>query len=232
MTHDDPFTLDGRPDGEPRDVRLGDAHPLPLTFCPKCARAVWPIGRGQCPGCGRVLDRNFAARRHPANERRIDQLKAAFIAEFRPPTFSLELLCGQLASATEQLEHTRPSGIEWTRLTSVAQSLRADLRAAAPSSRPTRVFDVLPELADRAEQLARVARQFAADDAARRAARGTPPPTPEAPEREQPEPESHTPGEAAQRRGMWPDGLTTPRPGGEVSGTSTPPLMCSKQECY
>src|SRR4029079_15329042 len=103
------------------------------------------------------------------NRLRRDELAAEFVADYRPETPRLRAMCAQFAAIVEQLEVLKPGSTEHQRLVVLSQTLGDALEA---SRRPPCTLDALDdlspsELADRADQLARAARQFAEDDAAR-----------------------------------------------------------------
>lgn len=119
------------------DTAIGSERPivglqpqpdLPITFCKHCELDVRPINKGQCPRCGRLLRTNYAARKHPVNILRVDQLYQTIVQEY-PPATAVEaaIVHRQLALIQEQLESVRCGSVEWARLVSVAQTLRTTL---------------------------------------------------------------------------------------------------------
>jgi hypothetical protein len=103
---------------------------LPETWCAHCKVDVQPRGKGLCPRCGRFLRQSFAARKHPVNLARRDELHNENIAEYKPQTLHLRRACRWLANITERLEHVKDGTPEHQRLVDMWTHLTATLEAS------------------------------------------------------------------------------------------------------
>ena len=66
----EPPTDDDRAAGDPLAspetlAPLGQPDQLPLSFCAKCARPCWPVGKGFCPACRRIVKGATIRTKHP-----------------------------------------------------------------------------------------------------------------------------------------------------------------------
>jgi hypothetical protein len=115
---------------------LGEPDTLPPTWCRKCEAEVKPIGKGNCPRCGRVLKGSFLARRHPVNKLRRQQILEKLVSEHRPQTTMAFANCSHLAGILEQLEVLKPGSTEHQRLVQLSQTLADALDARSPANSP------------------------------------------------------------------------------------------------
>ena len=123
----------------------GEPGTLPEVWCRKCEATVLPAGKGRCPKCNAFLRLNFAARKHPVNKLRRQQLLDKFVSDYRPNTQRLQSMCEQYAGVVEQLEVIKPGSPEHQRLVQLSQLLGAALeesRTATSASAGTSGVDL------------------------------------------------------------------------------------------
>ncbi|MEQ1757594.1 MAG: hypothetical protein ABL986_04700 [Vicinamibacterales bacterium] len=145
----------GHRDG-PADLAhlIGEPGTLPATWCKQCAAEVLPVGKGRCPRCNTFLRLNFAARKHPVNKMRRQQILDKLVAEYTPQTTMLTATCEHLAGILEQLETMKPGSTDHQRLVQLGQLLGAALEEAKPA-RPTSSLPGLASMPVPALELAR-----------------------------------------------------------------------------
>ena len=111
----------------------GEPGTLPATWCKQCAAEVLPVGKGRCPRCNSFLKLNFAARKHPVNKLRRQQLLDQLVSDYEPRTTMWRSTCEHLAATLERLESTKPGSPEWQRLVQTAQTLGTALEETRAS---------------------------------------------------------------------------------------------------
>jgi len=142
----DPSVENGTTSGSSSSGRtaaeLGVPDTLPVTWCPKCQADVKPMGKGQCPRCGRVLKHSFMARKKPVNVLVRDQHLRKLVADYQPSTTMATATCRHLAGILEQLDVMRPGSAEYQRLVQLSQQLATRLEETRPPKQVDRITEV------------------------------------------------------------------------------------------
>src|SRR5262249_44785335 len=81
------------PDPSAQAHRLGIPGTLPPEWCPHWKAMVDVQGKGQCVRCKRFVKNSFAARKHPVNLLRRDQILKKLVADYQPTTTMLTSTC-------------------------------------------------------------------------------------------------------------------------------------------
>src|SRR4051812_44317442 len=88
----------------------------PRTYCLHCKEVVAPVGRGQCPTCGRALPGSALRTKAAVDKKRLQQLYHEAVTEYGPTTLEARDACHFLARVKERLDHTRLGTPEHQRL--------------------------------------------------------------------------------------------------------------------
>jgi hypothetical protein len=147
----------------------------PLTFCTTCKVEVRPVGKGQCPDCGRPVKRSHLAQRHPINKRRVAQHRDELTAQFLPSTPVDRQTVEHLAAIYERIEVAKAGTVEWQRLVTTAQTLAKTLEESRPKT-PRAERDLTGTTLD--DLAARVGRLSSLIELARKSEAGSPDPEP------------------------------------------------------
>jgi hypothetical protein len=127
----------GEPDAALQAHLTGEPGSLLPVWCKVCEAEVRPEGKGRCPRCQTFLRRNFAARRHPQNKLRCQQILDKLVVDYEPSTTMTMATCEHLSAILEQLELLRPGTPDHQRLVLMSQSLAGALEASRPTRTPS-----------------------------------------------------------------------------------------------
>lgn len=115
-------------DADPPSAPNGEqTEPLRSAAVCSCGAGLHATDPYRCAR-GHAIGGNPLARKHPVNERRVEQLLGKYVRDYHPDTQRLQSMCEQFAAVTEQLEGRKADGsANYQRLVQLSQTLGAAL---------------------------------------------------------------------------------------------------------